>query len=127
MVSAWACGSGLVLGQRAVDDESNERTAIPAPLRLLDSDGATVTIAAMGGQTAIAAQIVARGADDALALQDNRPTLHAEVAATFADARANAFADYAPTAHDRWQTSEKHHGRLETRRYRTIRDPETIA
>src|SRR5688500_4280333 len=62
MVSAWACGSGLVLGQVATDDKSNEITAIPALLRLLALDGATVTIDALGCQTAIAAQIVAQGA-----------------------------------------------------------------
>jgi len=127
MVSAWACGSGLVLGQVAVDDKSNEITALPALLRLLDLTGATVTIDAMGCQTAIAAQIVAQGADYALALQDNHPTLHAEVAEAFVAARANAFADYAPADHDSWRTSEKNHGRLETRRHWIIRDPETIA
>src|SRR3954447_4051718 len=52
MVSAWACGSGLVLGQLAVDDKSNEITALPTLLRLLALDGATVTIDAMGCQTA---------------------------------------------------------------------------
>lgn len=61
LVSAWACGSGLVLGQLAVEDKSNEIGAIPALLRLLDLDGATVIIDAMGCQTAIAAQIVRRG------------------------------------------------------------------
>jgi predicted transposase YbfD/YdcC len=127
MVSAWASGSGLVLGQVAVDDKSNEITAIPALLRLLALDGATVTIDALGCQTAIAAQIVAQGADYALALKDNHPTLHAEVAEEFAAARATAFADFAPTDHDHWATAEQDHGRRETRRYWTIRDPETIA
>ena len=117
MVSAWASGSRLVLGQLAVADKSNEITALPALLRLLDVAGATVTIDAMGCQTTIAAQIVAQGADYALALKDNHPTLHQEVVATFAEARANAFADYAPTDHDHWATVEKHHGRIETRRH----------
>ena len=127
MVSAWACGRGLVLGQVAVDDKSHAITAIPALLRLLARDGATVTIDAMGCQTAIAAQIVVQGADYALALKDNHPTLHAEVVAAFAAARATAFADYAPTEHDHWATVEKDHGRLEKRRYWTIRDPALIA
>jgi predicted transposase YbfD/YdcC len=127
MVSAWACGSGLVLGQVAVDDKANEIVAIPALLRLLDVAGATVTIDAMGCQTAIAARIVAQGGDYALALKDNHPTLHAEVAEEFAAARANGFADYAPAGHDHWATVEKDHGRLETRRHWVIRDPETIA
>jgi len=127
MVSAWACGSGLVLGQFAVDDKSNEITALPALLRLLDLDGATVTIDAMGCQTAIAAQLVAQQADYVLALKDNHPTLHQEVADAFAAARASAFADYAPADHDHWATVEKDHGRLEKRRYWTIRDPALIA
>jgi predicted transposase YbfD/YdcC len=127
LVSAWACGSGLVLGQLAVEDKSNEIVALPALLRLLDLGGSTVTIDALGCQTAIAAQIVAQGADYALALKDNHPTLHAEVAEEFAAARANGFADFAPADHDAWQTAEKDHGRVETRRYWVIREPATIA
>ena len=107
LVSAWASGSGLVLGQLAVADKSNEITAIPALLRLLDLAGATITIDAMGCQTAIAAQIVAQEADYVLALKDNHPTLHAEVVEEFAAARANGFADDAPTDHDHWATVEK--------------------
>ena len=127
MVSAWAGGSGLVRGQRAVEDKSNEIGAIPALPRLLDRDGATVTIDAMGCQTAIAAPIVAQGADDALALKDHRPTLHAEVAEAFADARATAFAAYAAADHDSWRTVEQGHGRIETRRSWTIRAPALLA
>nr|CAA9281401.1 Mobile element protein [uncultured Armatimonadetes bacterium] len=127
MVSAWASGSGLVLGQLAVDDKSNEITAIPALLRLLALEGSTVTIDALGCQTAIAAQIVGQGADYALALKDNHPTLHAEVADAFAHARATGFADYALADHDYYETAEKGHGRRETRRYWTIRDPALLA
>ena len=126
LVSAWASGSALVLGQLAVDDKSNEITAIPALLRLLELAGSTVTIDALGCQTAIAAQIVAQGGDDALALKDNHPTLHAEVAGAFADARATGVAGYAPADHDYWETVEKDHGRRETRRSWTIRDPELL-
>jgi predicted transposase YbfD/YdcC len=126
LVSAWASGSGLVLGQLAVDDKSNEIVAIPALLALLDVRGSTVTIDAMGCQTAIARQIVAQGADYALALKDNHPTLHAEVAEEFAAARANGFADVAPADHDHWATVEQGHGRVETRRYWVIREPATI-
>jgi predicted transposase YbfD/YdcC len=127
LVSAWASGSGLVLGQLAVEDKSNEITAIPALLRLLALEGSTVTIDAMGGQTAIAAQIVEQGADYALALKDNHPTLHAEVREAFAQARATAFADYAAADHDQWETVAQDHGRRETRRHWTIRDPELLA
>jgi len=127
MVSAWASGSGLVLGQLAVEDKSNEITAIPALLELLALEGATVTIDALGCQTAIAAQIVAQRADYVLALKDNHPTLHQEVREAFAAARATAFADYAPADHDHWEAVEKDHGRREVRRYWTIRDPELVA
>ena len=96
-------------------------------MRLRNVTDATVTIDAMGCQTAIAAQIVAQGADYALALKDNHPTLHAEVLEEFAAARASGFADYAPADHDHWRTAEKNHGRLEKRRYWTIRDPALIA
>jgi hypothetical protein len=75
MVSAWASDSRLVLGQVAVAEKSNEITAIPALLRVLDLTGATVTIDAMGCQTAIAAQIVTQGADYVLAVKKNHPTL----------------------------------------------------
>ena len=127
LVSAWASASGLVLGQGAVREESNEITAIPALLRLLALEGCTVTIDAMGCQTAIAAAIVARGADDVLALKDNHPTLRGEVEAAFADARATAFAGRAPADHDAARTLEKGHGRIEARRCWTISDPALIA
>jgi len=127
LVSAWASASGLVLGQVAVDDKSNEITAIPVLLRLLALEGATVTIDAMGCQTAIAAQIVAQGGAYVLALKDNHPTLHAEVREAFARGRATAFADYAPGDHDHARTVDKDHGRLEIRRYWTLTDPDLLA
>src|SRR4051812_30710726 len=71
LVSAWAADSGLVVGQVATEEKSNEITAIPALLRLLALEGATVTIDAMGCQTAIARQIVEQGADYVLALKGN--------------------------------------------------------
>jgi len=88
LVSAWAAESGLVVGQVATDTKSNEITAIPALLRLLALEGATVTIDAMGCQTAIASQIVEQGADYVLALKDNQPTLHEYVRLAFVDADA---------------------------------------
>jgi predicted transposase YbfD/YdcC len=127
LVSAWATASGLVLGQVATDAKSNEITAIPALLRLLALEGATVTIDAMGCQTAIAAQIVEQGADYVLALKDNQPSLHERVRLAFADARAAAgtglpLADLAPYA-----TRDKGHGRIERRRCLAIGDPEYLA
>jgi predicted transposase YbfD/YdcC len=127
MVSAWASGSRLVLGQVAVAEKSNEITAIPALLRVLALDGATVTIDAMGCPTAIAAQIVAQGADYVLARKDNHPTLHEEVAFTFAAGRADAFAGAPVGSHDYLKTVEKAHGRLEVRQHWTLADPAIIA
>jgi len=77
MVSAWACGSGLVLGQLAVDDKSNEITALPALLRLLDLDGATVTIDARGQPDRHRRADRGTGAACALALKDLFRLLHA--------------------------------------------------
>ncbi len=127
MVSAWASASRLVLGQVAVAEKSNEIVAIPALLRLPDLAGATVTIDAMGCQTAIAAEIVARGADYVLALKDNHPTLHEEVRATFAQERQDGFALVPPGTHDYLRTVEKGHGRLEIRQHWTLHDPEILA
>ena len=127
LVSAWATASGLVLGQVATDAKSNEITAIPTLLKLLALEGATVTIDAMGCQTAIAQQIVEQGADYVLALKDNHPHLHERVRLAFADAAAAVgttlpLADLTPhTTHD------KGHGRVERRRCLAIGDPAYLA
>src|SRR5216684_2634295 len=75
LVSAWAVKNRLVLGQVKVDDKSNEITAIPELLRLLELSGCIVTIDAMGCQRAIARQIVEQGGDYVLALKENQPSL----------------------------------------------------
>lgn len=106
LVSAWATSSGMVLGQVAVDDKSNEITAIPALLKVLALTDATVTIDAMGCQTAIAKQIVQAGGDYVLALKENQPDLHELVVDHFA-------VTHQPAPHE---TVEKDHGRLERRR-----------
>ena len=114
LVSAWASASRLVLGQVAVAEKSHEIVAIPALLRLLDLAGATVTIDAMGCQTAIAAQLIDHGAEYVLALKDNQPTLHERVRWAFADARAGTTT--APAELDQAGTLDKGHGRIERRR-----------
>src|SRR4029453_13869349 len=86
MVSAWAGQTGLTLGQVAVDAKSNEITAMPELLELLDLHAKIVTTDAMGCQKAIAQTIVAGGGDYILAVKDNQPTLHAEIKAAFATA-----------------------------------------
>jgi len=127
LVSAWADASGLVLGQVAVDDKANEIVAIPHLLRLLDICGCTVTTDAMGCQAAIARQIVEQGGDYVLALKDNHPTLHDDVRASFAAARATGFAGLAPAHHSAARAVEKDHGRLEIRRAWVISDPALLA
>jgi len=85
-VSAWMSDVGLVLGQQKTADKSNEITAMPQLLRLLDIRGATVTIDAMGCQTKIASTIVDGGANYLLAVKDNQPTLHDDIKTAFEDA-----------------------------------------
>ena len=123
LVSAWATDQGLVLGQRAVDGKSNEITAIPALLEVLDLDGAVVTIDAMGCQRPIARRIRRRGGDYVLALKDNHPTLHELVAHHFAVAAGGDAAGLAPAQH---ATVGKGHGRLEVRRCWATDDPEVL-
>jgi len=127
LVSAWATESGLVVGQVATDAKSNEITAIPALLRLLALEGTTVTIDAMGCQTAIARQIVEQGADYVLALKDNQPTVHEQVRLAFVDADA-AVGTTLPLADLVAHTTVgKDHGRIERRRCRAIGDPDYLA
>jgi predicted transposase YbfD/YdcC len=83
LVSAWATANGLTLGQVAVDAESNEVTAIPRLIELLDLKGCVVTIDAAGCQKEIAARIVAKEADYVLALKENHPTLYEQVSEYF--------------------------------------------
>jgi len=127
LVSAWATTNHLVLGQVATEAKSNEITAIPLLLGALDLRGTTVTIDAMGCQTAIAKQIIDQGGDYVLALKDNQATLAAAVTDSFALARQTAFADLAATDFAAWRTVDKDHGRLELRQYWTISDPAILA
>jgi len=112
MVSAWAAANGVVLGQRKVDEKSNEITAIPKLLEVLDLAGCIVTIDAMGCQTDIAKQIIDQEADYVLSLKGNQGQLHDDVVAMFAYFEKVNFADI---DHDYHKTVEKGHGRLETR------------
>ena len=119
LVSAWATESGLALGQVKVDSKSNEITAIPALLRLLDISGCVITIDAMGCQKAIAKQIVDKKGDYVFSLKGNHSTLHDDVKLFFEDARAHDFYqknEVRRIAHGYYETVEKDHGRIETRR-----------
>jgi predicted transposase YbfD/YdcC len=110
LVSAWATRQRIVLGQEAVDNKSNEITAIPLLLERLELTGALVTIDAMGTQTDIAEKIVGLGGDYLLALKANRPVLHRDVAAFFDDPPA----DMLEPKHN---TTDGDHGRVEQRRH----------
>ena len=114
MVSAWASANRLVLGQLKVEEKSNEITAIPQLLHLLDVTGAVVTIDAMGCQKEIAKTITEQEADYVLALKDNHPTLCEAVTLFLNDARDTGFADLEHAYHE---TVDGDHGRIETRRY----------
>jgi predicted transposase YbfD/YdcC len=113
MVSAWASQNRLVLGQRKVDDKSNEITAIPELLKVLDLQGCIVTLDAMGTQKAIAEQIVTQGGDYVLALKGNQGNLFEDVEQLFDWASSQAFSGI---EHDFHEMLETGHGRIEKRR-----------
>jgi predicted transposase YbfD/YdcC len=122
-VSVWASEFGLSLGQVACADQSNEITAIPQLLRLVDIKGTIITIDAMGTQKAIAEQIVDNGADYVLALKGNQETLHQEVMDYIQEQAKNDFADVKA----RWHiTQETGHGRDEIRSYLQLPVPEAL-
>ncbi len=120
MVSAWASANGLVLGQRKVDDKSNEITAIPELLRVLDVEGCIVTIDAIGCQTAIAQTIRDEKADYVLRVKENQGHLYQDVDEWFRYADRVAFADMNVTYDE---AVNKGHGRLEKRQCWAIADP----
>lgn len=118
VVSAWVAEQNLVLGQISTDEKSNEITAIPQLLDLLDVAGDTITIDAMGCQTAIAEKIRKKQADYVLAVKENQPTLYANIRDYFDYLEQDARAD---TPSDEWTSElEKDHGRLERRSVRTV-------
>ena len=123
MVSAWATGNRLVLGQIKVDDKSNEITAIPELLQRMALQGCIVTIDALGCQTAIADTIVVRGGDYVLAVKGNQDGLYREVQDLFADAESLGFKQ---VLHDQCKQTDKGHGRLEIRRCWTLADPDYL-
>ncbi len=110
VVSAWAGQTGLTLGQVAVATKSNEITAMPQLLELLDLRQKIVTIDAMGCQKEIAKTIVEGEGDFILSVKDNQPTLHAEIQAAFA-----ATADRPSSSQQKYTTENSDHGRHERR------------
>lgn len=112
VVSAWANSRGLVLGQVKVDAKSNEITAIPELLDELDVEGDIVTIDSMGCQKDIAQKILDGKADYVLAVKGNQPSLEAQIEQSFELEKPD----------ETFQTVEKDHGRIETRKYSVLRN-----
>lgn len=120
LVSAWASQTGIALGQRKVDDKSNEITAIPELLRLLEVSGCIVTIDALGCQKAITQAIRHAKADYVLQVKDNQAKLRQDLEDWFVYGDQQAFKGLAVDYH---QTIDKSNGRIEIRRCWAIADP----
>jgi predicted transposase YbfD/YdcC len=121
MVSAWASENGLVLGQRKVDERSNEITAIPQLLDVLEVSGCIVTTDAIGCQTAIAEKVIENEADYVLVVKENQELLFKTLRGLFNDAQELHWVDC-----DYHKTVDKGHGRIEVRECWTTSDPEYL-
>lgn len=118
LVSAFATANGVALGQVATDQKSNEITAIPELLKLLDIKGCLVTTDAMGCQSDIAAEIIARGGDYLLAVKGNQGNLYRDIKALFADEQI---------PRDSNQSKDKGHGRIDKRTCEVITGPVVLS
>lgn len=123
LVSAWASNLRISLGQVAVDDKSNEITAVPQLLALLELTGAVVTLDAMHCQKATTAAIQAKAADYVLIVKDNQPTLHAMIADLFLEYAEHDFKVPGMRIHKK---SERSHGRNERREYYVFHAPPAL-
>jgi predicted transposase YbfD/YdcC len=123
MVSAWATANHISLRQVVVDAKSNEITAIPKLLDLIEISGAIVTIDAMGCQTELVDKIVSKKADCCIAVKQNQPTLHAAITQHFDEL---IDADFCDTKVRQTATSEEGHGRVEQRHYAICPVPESV-
>ena len=121
MVSAWASGSGLVLGQRKVDDKSNEITAFPELLDMLEIEGCIVTLDALHCQTETARAIIEKQADYVLPVKENQPRLLDSLQLLFDDPEEMRWVEC-----DHHRTVDKGHGRIEIRECWTSSDPEYL-
>lgn len=123
LVSAWASRNRLVLGQVKVDEKSNELTAVPELLQLLDLRGCIVTVDALNTQKEIAREVREQGADYVMALKGNHPTLYNEVQGIFEAVREDDTADGVIST---TESVEANHGRTETRRCWSVEAPNWI-
>ncbi len=124
LVSAWATEHHLSLGQVATAEKSNEITAIPELLDLLELHGAIVTIDAMGCQKAIASKIIERGGSYVLTVKDNQPTLLEDIENAVGRALES---DFKGIEHDQYDTEDSGHGRKERRFHTILIDPAGIS
>jgi predicted transposase YbfD/YdcC len=124
MVSAWAEANHLVLGQRKVDEKSNEITAIPELLKILAISGCIVTVDAIGTQTNIAKTVIEAGADYVLSVKENQGHLYEDISTLFAVDQAQNF-KYA--AFDYEKTTNKGHGRMDIRECWSTSNPEYLS
>ena len=122
MVSAWASENSLVLGQQKVDDRSNEITAVPQLLEMLEVSGCIVTTDAMNCQLETAKKVIENDADYVFVVKDNQPRLLEAIQGLFDDPDEMRWVD---TDYDR--TTDGNHGRIETRKCWTTSDPEYLA
>ena len=124
MVSAWACGNGVVLGQVKTEEKSNEITVVPELLDKLELSGCIVTLDAMGCQRAIAKQVKEGGGDYVLAVKGNQEQLDGEVRQYFDAAREK---DFKCKEIQNDETAEDGHGRVEYRSYYLSTDLSTLS
>ncbi|MBD2359588.1 ISAs1 family transposase [Tolypothrix sp. FACHB-123] len=123
IVSAWATSQKLVLGQVKVDSKSNEITAIPELLKVLDLNGCIVTIDAMGCQREIVKLIKERGGDYVITLKKNQGSLYSRVEDLFKQAILTKYQGF---EHDTYREREVGHGRREIRHYTTLSNIKTL-
>jgi predicted transposase YbfD/YdcC len=126
LVSAWSTEGHFTLGQVAVEDKSNEITAIPELLRLMEVSGAIITIDAMGCQKEVAATIQEAGGDYVLAVKENQPNLFDDILDHFLELHETDFAGAAGAKCSHFKTEKKSHGRVERRDYYSTPVPKTI-
>ena len=120
LVSAWAVHNRMMLAQVKTDSKSNEITALPKVLGMIDITGSTVTIDAMGCHQSIAKQILKQGGDYVLSLKKNHPHLYDKVVSMFVAAESNQPKPYKGSLHRQKIETLKDHGRIETRRYTLV-------
>lgn len=127
VVSAWAKDNELVLGQIKVDDKSNEITAIPELLKMLDINGCIITIDAMGTQKDIAEDIIEGGADYVLSLKENQKTLYEDVELFFKEEILTQSKEKLEKESKYYKTLDNSHGRFEKRKYFICNDMDWLS